>query len=116
MQKSLKNIAFVVGLGTFLSKAGGMARQLAIASAFGVGAAYDAYNYAYILPGFFLILVGGINGPLHNAIVTILSKHNRKEGIAILCSINTSIIILLSIISLFLFFAAGPIILSLIHI
>ena len=55
MSKSIKEIAFVVSLGTLLSKFGGMARQLVIAGAFGISAAYDAYNYAYIIPGFFLV-------------------------------------------------------------
>ena len=64
MPKSIKEIAFVVSLGTLLSKFVGMARQLVIAGAFGISAAYDAYNYAYIIPGFFLVLLGGINGPL----------------------------------------------------
>ena len=73
MKKSLKKISALITLGTLLSKLGGLGRQIVIASFFGVGAAYDAYNYAYILPGFFLILIGGINGPIHNAMVTILS-------------------------------------------
>ena len=51
--KTIKDTALVVTLGTFLSKLGGMARQLVIAGAFGISASYDAYNYAYILPGFF---------------------------------------------------------------
>ena len=73
MSKSIKEIAFVVSLGTLLSKFGGMARQLVIAGAFGISAAYDAYNYAYIIPGFFLVLLGGINGPLHNSMLTPVS-------------------------------------------
>ena len=48
MAHSLKGIALVVTLGTLLSKVGGLIRQLVIAAAFGVGAAYDAYNYAYV--------------------------------------------------------------------
>ena len=48
MARSLKGIALVVTLGTLLSKVGGLIRQLVIAAAFGVGAAYDAYNYAYV--------------------------------------------------------------------
>ena len=80
MKRSLKNIALVVTFGTLISKIGGFARQLVIAGTFGIGAAYDAYNYAYILPGFFLVLVGGINGPLHNAMVTVLSRKSIKEG------------------------------------
>ena len=42
MARSLKGIALVVTLGTLLSKVGGLIRQLVIAAAFGVGAAYDA--------------------------------------------------------------------------
>ena len=42
MARSLKRIALVVTYGTLLSKAGGLLRQLVIAAAFGVGAAYDA--------------------------------------------------------------------------
>ena len=94
MTKSLKRISALITFGTLLSKLGGMARQIVIAGVFGVGTAYDAYNYAYILPGFFLILVGGINGPLHNAIVTVLSKRDKTERTTILCSINTSITVL----------------------
>ena len=50
-----------------------------IAAAFWVGAAYDAYNYAYVLTGFLLILLGGINGPFHSAMVSVLSRRPREE-------------------------------------
>ena len=73
MEKTTREIAFVVTLGTLLSKFGGMSRQLVIAGAFGISSSYDAYNYAYIIPGFFLVLLGGINGPLHNSMVTPVS-------------------------------------------
>ncbi len=110
MKRSLKRISALITLGTLLSKLGGMGRQIVIASVFGIGVAYDAYNYAYILPGFFLILIGGINGPIHNSIVTVLSKRDKKEGSYILNSINNSLILFLIIISAFLFFAADFII------
>jgi putative peptidoglycan lipid II flippase len=84
MARSLKRIALVVTYGTLLSKVGGLVRQLVIAAAFGVGAAYDAYNYAYVLPGFLLILLGGINGPFHSAMVSVLSRRPREEGAHIL--------------------------------
>ena len=80
MARSLKGIALVVTLGTLLSKVGGLIRQLVIAAAFGVGAAYDAYNYAYVLPGFLLILLGGINGPFHSAMVSVLSRRPGLKG------------------------------------
>ena len=110
MKRSLRSISTAIGIGTLLSKAFGMIRQIAIAAVFGVGAAYDAYNYAYILPGFFLVLIGGINGPLHNSIVSVLSRRSRQEGGHILYSINTSILLPLILISLILFFAADQII------
>ena len=89
IQKSIKEIALIVSGGTALSKGGGLIRQLIIAGAFGIGTAYDAYNYAYIIPGFFLIILGGINGPFHNAMVTVLSKKSKEEGENLSASINT---------------------------
>ena len=99
MTRSLKKIALIVSIGTLVSKIGGLARQLVIAGAFGVGAAYDAYNYAYVLPGFFLILLGGINGPFHNAIVTVLSRKSKQEGSYVLAAINTLVSAVLIVIT-----------------
>ena len=107
MSKSIKEIAFVVSLGTLLSKFGGMARQLVIAGAFGISAAYDAYNYAYIIPGFFLVLLGGINGPLHNSMVTLLADKNKIESRLFISSINNILSVILLIISLFIFFSSN---------
>ena len=110
MSKSIKRIAFIVTIGTLISKTGGLLRQLVIAGAFGIGSAYDAYNYAYILPGFFLILLGGINGPFHNAIVTVLSRKTIQEGKYIANSINTIVSSFLILLSLFLIIGADPLI------
>ena len=110
MARSLKGIALVVTLGTLLSKVGGLIRQLVIAAAFGVGAAYDAYNYAYVLPGFLLILLGGINGPFHSAMVSVLSRSPRAEGAHILAALNTSVSALLLLVTIVLVLAADPLI------
>ncbi len=110
MAKSLKRIALIVTFGTLLSKAGGMARQLVIAGAFGVGAAYDAYNYAYILPGFLLILLGGINGPFHSAMVSVLSRRPKQEGAHILAALNTMVGAALLLITLLMVIGAKPLI------
>ena len=110
MARSLKGIALIVTLGTLLSKFGGLIRQLVIAAAFGVGAAYDAYNYAYVLPGFLLILLGGINGPFHSAMVSVLSRRPRAEGAHILASLNTSVSVLLLGVTALLVLAADPLI------
>ena len=110
MARSLKGIALVVTLGTLLSKLGGLVRQLVIAAAFGVGAAYDAYNYAYVLPGFLLILLGGINGPFHSAMVSVLSRRPRSDGAHILAALNTSVSLLLLLVTAVLVLAADPLI------
>ncbi len=110
MVRSLKRIALVVTSGTLLSKAGGLVRQLVIASAFGVGAAYDAYNYAYILPGFLLVLLGGINGPFHSAMVSGLSRRPDHERAHIFAALNSIASAVLLIITAILFFAADPLI------
>ena len=104
--KTIKETAFIVSLGTLLSKFGGMARQLVIAGAFGISAAYDAYNYAYIIPGFFLVLLGGINGPLHNSMVTLLADKNKVDSKLFISSINNILSLILLIISFFIFFSS----------
>ncbi len=110
MTKSIRKIAFVVTLGTLASKFGGMARQLVIAGAFGISSAYDAYNYAYIFPGFFLVLLGGINGPLHNSMVTLLADKNKADSKLIFSSINTSLTFILLLLSIIIFFSSDLII------
>jgi hypothetical protein len=44
--RSLRRIALIVSVATALSKLAGLVRPQVIAAAFGVCAAYDAYNYA----------------------------------------------------------------------
>ncbi len=108
MAPSLKRIALIVALATALSKVAGLLRQQVIAAAFGVGAAYDAYNYAYVLPGFLLILLGGINGPFHSAMVSVLARRPRQEGAYVLAAINTLVGAALIGITLLLVVAADP--------
>ena len=106
MAKTTKEIAFTVTIGTVLSKFGGMARQLVIASAFGISASYDAYNYAYIIPSFFLVLLGGINGPLHNSMVTLLAEKNKVESRLFINSINNILTLVLFLLSFIVFFSS----------
>jgi len=76
--RSLAGIAGIVAVATLISKVFGLVRQVAIAAAFGVGPAFDAYNYAYVIPGFLPILLGGINGPFHSAIVSAIAKRDNE--------------------------------------
>jgi len=110
MAKTLRRIALIVAMATALSKVAGLVRQQVIAAAFGVGAAYDAYNYAYVLPGFLLILLGGINGPFHSAMVSVLARRPRQEGAHVLAAINTLVGVGLLGVTILLVVAADPLI------
>ena len=104
MHSYLKNNVFSISFGTSLSKLAGCLRQIFIAAAFGVGVAYDAFNYAYIIPGFLIVIIGGINGPLHNAVVAVLTPLNKKDGGIVLTQVNIKLSILLSVLALLVFF------------
>jgi len=110
MKSFLKNNFFPIFFGTFLSKFIGFIRQLFIAGAYGVGIAYDAYNYAYIVPGFLIIIIGGINGPLHNALVAVLTPLRTKEAALVLKQVSFKITIILLLISCLIFLKADFII------
>ncbi len=103
MHSFFKNNVFSISFGTGLSKLAGCIRQIFIAAAFGVGVTYDAFNYAYIVPGFLLIIIGGINGPLHNAVVAVLTPLNKKNGGIVLTQISIKLSILLFILAIFIY-------------
>ncbi len=104
MHSFLKNNVFSISFGTSLSKLAGCIRQIFIAAAFGVGVTYDAFNYAYIIPGFLLIIIGGINGPLHNAVVAVLTPLNKKNGGIVLTQVSIKLSILLIGLSILIYF------------
>ena len=108
--RTLAGIAGIVAVATLLSKVAGLFRQQAIAAAFGVGPAIDAYNYAYVIPGFLLILLGGINGPFHSAIVSVLAKRNREEAAPLVETITTLVGGCLLLVSIALVIFANPLI------
>jgi len=104
MHTFLKSNVFSISFGTGLSKLAGCIRQIFIAAAFGVGITYDAFNYAYIIPGFLLIIIGGINGPLHNAVVAVLTPLNKKDGGIILTQVSIKLSILLLGLAVLIYF------------
>ena len=107
-QRSLGSIALIVAVATLLSKVFGLLRQMAIAAAFGVGVVFDAYNYAYVIPGFLLILLGGINGPFHSAIVSVLAKREGQSAAVLIETINTIVGLILLAVTALLFIFAVP--------
>lgn len=103
--RTLAGIAGIVAAATLLSKLVALVRQLAIAAAFGTGDAFNAYNYAYLIPGFLLVLLGGVNGPIHSAIVSVLAKRDQKTAASLVETTTTMIsgALLLLTIGLFVF-------------
>lgn len=79
VKRSLAGVAGLVAVATLISKGMGFLRQLLIAATFGSGPEYSAFAVAYVLPGFLLILLGGINGPFHSAIISVLKKRSDPD-------------------------------------
>ncbi|WP_404790770.1 murein biosynthesis integral membrane protein MurJ [Altericista sp. CCNU0014] len=107
-RRSLANIATIVAIATLLSKVAGLGRTVAIAAAFGVGPTAGAYNFAYVIPGFLLILLGGINGPFHSAIVSTLAKKKREEIAPIVETVTTLVVLALLALTVVLIVFADP--------
>ncbi len=104
MHSFFNNNVVSISFGTSLSKLAGCIRQILIAAAFGIGITYDAFNYAYIIPGFLLIIIGGINGPLHNAVVAVITPLNKKDGGVVLTQVSVKLSLLLISLALLIFF------------
>lgn len=108
--RSLAHIATIVAVATLLSKVAGLVRQQAIAAEFGVGAAVDAYSYAYVIPGFLFILLGGINGPFHSSIISVVLKQPPEKAAPLVETITTLVGGLLLLLTAVLMVLAEPLI------
>lgn len=105
--RSLANIAGIVAIATLISKVFGLVREQIIAAAFGVGTVVTAYAYAYVIPGFLFILLGGINGPFHSALVSVLSKRSREEAAPLVETVTTLVSGVLLLVTIILVLGAG---------
>ena len=105
--RSLASIAGIVAVATFISKIFGLVRQQMIAAAFGVGTVSNAYVYAYNIPSFLLILLGGINGPFHSALVSALAKRDKSEAAPIVETVTTLVTSILFLVTVILVVCAG---------
>lgn len=112
--RSIASIAGIVAAATLISKVFGLVRQVILAAAFGNGIAIEAWAYAYAIPGFLLILLGGMNGPFHSAIVSVLAKQKDKsETVPIVETVTTIVGFILIGVSILIFcFASNAIDLS----
>ena len=104
--RSFAGIAGIVAIATLISKVFGLVRQLVMAAAFGLGPAFAGFQYAYTIPGFLLILLGGINGPFYSAVVSVLAKRDKEEAATLVETIMTLIGGILLVVSIVLFIGA----------
>jgi putative peptidoglycan lipid II flippase len=113
-KKSIASIAGIVAAATLISKVFGLVRQVTLAYAFGNGVVVEAFSYAYAIPGFLLILLGGMQGPFYSSIVSVLSKQEDKSETGPIVETVTTIvgIILLGVSVLIFCFASNAIDLS----
>jgi putative peptidoglycan lipid II flippase len=109
-KRSLSNIAGIIAIATLVSKFFGLGRQVVLAAVFGLGTAYGAYQYATIIPSFFLILLGGINGPFHSAMVSVLAKKEKDEAGPTLEAVSSIIGLILVGVSIAMFILAPQLI------
>ena len=104
--RSFAGIAGIVAAATLISKVFGLVRQLVMSAAFGLGPAFAGFQYAYTIPGFLLILLGGINGPFYSAVVSVLAKRDKEEAAPLVETIMTLIGGILIAVSIVLVVAA----------
>jgi putative peptidoglycan lipid II flippase len=109
VNRSLAGIAGIVAAATIISKVVGLVRQVAIGAAFGTDAIAEAYNFAYIIPGFLLILLGGVNGPFYSAIVSVLAKRKKEEAAPLVETMTTLVGCVLLVVTILLVVFAGNI-------
>lgn len=57
-----------------LSKIAGFLRDIVVANYYGAGVVSDAYFYAYQIPALVIVILGGVGGPFHSAVVAVFSK------------------------------------------
>jgi len=112
--RKLFKIAGFVGIFILASKIFGLLRDLVIANIYGTSITADAYNFAYLLTGNILILIGGIGGPFHSATITILSriKDNAKESGSFLLKIIIVTFFALTALTVLILYFKDPIIQS----
>ncbi|MEM6612807.1 MAG: murein biosynthesis integral membrane protein MurJ [Cyanobacteria bacterium P01_C01_bin.72] len=105
---SVGNIAKLVAIATLVSKLFGFVRELIVNAAFGIGSVRNAYAYAYTIPGFLFVLIGGLNGPFHSALVSALAKREKSEAAPIVETVSTLVGVLLIMLTvMIMLFAAN---------
>ena len=66
--------AWLIALVTIASKLMGFVRDMVVANYYGATMISDAYFYALQIPSLAIIILGGVGGPFHSAVVAVFSK------------------------------------------
>lgn len=112
---SLLRAASLIAILSLLSKAVGLVRDMVLAYYCGLSLVTDAYNTAYLIPGSFaLLMLGGLNGPFHSAVVSTLTRpwqeHDRETYETVLDTTLVFTCLLMGSVALLLYFTAPQII------
>jgi putative peptidoglycan lipid II flippase len=96
---SLLRAASLIALLSLISKVVGLFRDQIIAYYCGLSAVTDAYQVASLIPiQFALIMLGGLNGPFHSAVVSTLTRFFKEDQPKVYGRVLTSAM-LLSVVS-----------------
>lgn len=113
---SLFNAAKLVAMVTIVSKFVGFLRDIIIAKYYGAGMVSDAYFYAYQIPALSIIILGGVGGPFHSAIVSVFAKflpsdvtNADEKANKLYNTFLTASFIIFSILGILIFVFAEPI-------
>ena len=71
---SILKAAWLIAMVTIASKFMGFARDMVVANFYGATQVSDAYFYALQIPSLAIIILGGVGGPFHSAVVAVFSK------------------------------------------
>ena len=71
---SVLKAAWLIALVTIASKFMGFVRDMVVANFYGATMVSDAYFYALQIPSLAIIILGGVGGPFHSAVVAVFSK------------------------------------------
>ncbi|MEB3245801.1 MAG: murein biosynthesis integral membrane protein MurJ [Vampirovibrionales bacterium] len=118
-KKSFFKAAGTVAGVTLASKLLGALRDWAIMRAYGASLATDAYFTAVQLPSFALILLGGVGGPFHSAVVAVFTKllaasgpqaeHNEQKARQLANVVVTLTLLVFTAVALLIAWQATPI-------
>ena len=71
---SVLRAAWLIAMVTIASKFMGFVRDMVVANFYGATQVSDAYFYALQIPSLAIIILGGVGGPFHSAVVAVFSK------------------------------------------